>query len=104
MDIAGPECFYCLLHVGKRLEWTVYSRTRQVFPRSISFRSFSYTDSLKVVQELGREGILPYSSLFASSKPFNAPLAALFLQYSINMVLMIVPPPGDAFHFLLNRK
>jgi len=56
----------------------------------------------RLVQELGREGILPCSWFFASSKPFNAPLAGLSMQYIVSMAFVIVPPPGDAYHFLIN--
>nr|OQO19725.1 hypothetical protein B0A51_13491 [Rachicladosporium sp. CCFEE 5018] len=38
----------------------------------------------RLVQELGREGILPFSRFWASNRPFNAPLA------------------GDAYNFILN--
>ncbi|KAL5521490.1 hypothetical protein ACEPAF_2238 [Sanghuangporus sanghuang] len=55
----------------------------------------------RVIQELGREGILPYSSWFASNKPFNAPLAALSVQWFTSLVAATLPPPGDAFHFVL---
>lgn len=34
----------------------------------------------RVNQELGREGILPFSKFWASSKPFNAPLSGLGLR------------------------
>ncbi|KAF8067975.1 APC amino acid permease [Lyophyllum atratum] len=56
----------------------------------------------RVVQELGREGILPYPSFFASNKPFNAPLAGLFTQYVVSCAFMIAPPPGDAYLFMIS--
>lgn len=34
----------------------------------------------RVNQELGREGILPFSKFWGSNRPFNAPLAGLFLR------------------------
>lgn len=55
-----------------------------------------------VVQELGREGVLPLSSFFASNKPFNAPLAGLFAQWLISMIIMVAAPPGDAYLFIVN--
>ncbi|KAG6899249.1 hypothetical protein C0993_011951, partial [Termitomyces sp. T159_Od127] len=48
----------------------------------------------RVIQELGREGILPYPSFFASNKPFGAPLAGFFTQYlvsSIGLLLLYTP-------------
>ncbi|KAG1783373.1 APC amino acid permease [Suillus placidus] len=56
----------------------------------------------RVVQELGREGVLPLSSFFASNKPFNAPLAGLFAQWLISMIIMVAAPPGDAYLFIVN--
>jgi len=54
------------------------------------------------VQELGREGVLPYSSFFASNKPFQAPLSGLFTQYLLSCIFIIVLPPGDAYLFIIN--
>ncbi|KAK7678702.1 hypothetical protein QCA50_018284 [Cerrena zonata] len=56
----------------------------------------------RVVQELGKEGILPFSSFFASNKPFGAPMAGLFEQWAINSLLVAFVPAGDAYHFMLN--
>ena len=75
-----------------------------IYTTSPRVRHASRNNSPSVVQELGREGILPYSWFFASSKPFNAPLAGLFAQYTISMALVIAPPPGDAYHFLINGE
>ncbi|KAG2357449.1 amino acid/polyamine transporter I [Suillus spraguei] len=56
----------------------------------------------RVVQELGREGVLPLSSFFASNKPFNAPLSGLFTQWLVSMIIMAAAPPGDAYLFIVN--
>lgn len=48
----------------------------------------------RIVQELGREGILPFSRFFASNRPFNAPLAGLFEHWVVSVVIMMGPPPG----------
>ncbi|KZF24363.1 high affinity methionine permease [Xylona heveae TC161] len=56
----------------------------------------------RLVQELGREGILPWSRLWASNKPFNAPLAGLFEHWVVSVIIMLAPPPGDAYNFILN--
>jgi amino acid transporter len=55
----------------------------------------------RLVQELGREGILPFSRLWASNKPFNAPLAGLFEHWCVSVIIMLAPPPGDAYNFIL---
>lgn len=56
----------------------------------------------RLVQELGREGILPFSKFWASNKPFNAPAAGLFEHWLVAVIIMLAPPPGDAYNFILN--
>lgn len=53
----------------------------------------------RLIQELGREGILPFSKVWASNKPFNAPFAGLFVHWLVSVITMIAPPPGDAYNF-----
>lgn len=56
----------------------------------------------RIIQQLGREGVLPFSSFFASSKPFDSPAVGLFQHFIVCVVTMIAPPPGDAYNFILN--
>jgi len=56
---------------------------------------------LPVVQEIGREGILPFSRFWASNKPFNTPFAGLFEHWLVSVIIMLAPPPGDAYNFIL---
>ncbi|KAF5354083.1 hypothetical protein D9756_007331 [Leucocoprinus leucothites] len=56
----------------------------------------------RVIQELGREGILPFASFFASNKPFDAPLPGLLLQFTISTIFLFAVPPGDAYLFLIS--
>ncbi|KAJ6576031.1 APC amino acid permease [Mycena vulgaris] len=65
--------------------------------------SVLFTQS-RVIQELGREGILPLSGFFATNKPFGAPLAGLTVLYIISVAMVIAPPPGDAYLFLLSMS
>ncbi|KAJ7624315.1 APC amino acid permease [Mycena polygramma] len=58
----------------------------------------------RVIQELGREGVVPWSAFFATNKPFGAPLAGLAVLYLISVAMVIVPPPGDAYLFLLSMS
>lgn len=55
----------------------------------------------RLVQELGREGILPFSRFWASNRPFNAPLAGLFEHWVVTAITMLAPPTGDAYNFVL---
>ncbi|KAK0723454.1 amino acid/polyamine transporter I [Lasiosphaeria miniovina] len=53
-------------------------------------------------QELGKEGLLPLSRLWASNKPFNSPTAALFLHWIVTIIVLLAPPPGPAYNFIVN--
>ncbi|SCU81408.1 LANO_0B02982g1_1 [Lachancea nothofagi CBS 11611] len=56
----------------------------------------------RIIQQLGREGVLPFSNFFASSKPFDSPLVGLLQHFIVCVVTIIAPPPGDAYNFILN--
>ncbi|KAJ7062146.1 APC amino acid permease [Mycena amicta] len=58
----------------------------------------------RVVQELAREGIVPFSAVFASNRPFGAPLNALWFLYAVSVLGVVAPPPGDAYLFLLSMS
>lgn len=69
--------------------------------RSPGGSRFWTADSLAVIQALGREGVLPFSRFWASNRPFNSPAAGLLQHYLLCVFVMLVPPPGDAYNFLL---
>ncbi|PYH73661.1 high affinity methionine permease [Aspergillus vadensis CBS 113365] len=56
----------------------------------------------RIVQALGREGVLPLSKIWASNRPFNSPAAGLFEHWVVSVIIMLAPPPGDAYNFLVN--
>ncbi|KAI0683765.1 amino acid transporter [Cytidiella melzeri] len=58
----------------------------------------------RVIQELGREGILPFSSFFGSNKPYETPMGGLFSQWFTTSLLVASIPPGDAYLFMLNAS
>ncbi|KAI0836502.1 amino acid transporter [Hypoxylon sp. FL0890] len=53
-------------------------------------------------QEFGKEALLPYGKFWASIKPFNAPAAALFLHWLVTVIILVAPPAGPAYNFLVN--
>lgn len=53
-------------------------------------------------QELGKEGLLPGSRFWGSNKPFNSPAAALFLHWIVTVIVLLAPPPGPAYNFIVN--
>ncbi|KAF5381824.1 hypothetical protein D9757_008314 [Collybiopsis confluens] len=56
----------------------------------------------RVNQELGREGILPFSKFWGSNRPFNAPLTGLGLHWAVCLIVIFALPPGDAYNFVIN--
>ncbi|CAH02514.1 Mup1p [Kluyveromyces lactis] len=56
----------------------------------------------RIIQQLGREGVLPFSNFFATSKPFDSPCVGLFQHFIVCTVTIIAPPAGDAYNFVLN--
>ncbi|KAG6915813.1 hypothetical protein DXG01_009687 [Tephrocybe rancida] len=56
----------------------------------------------RVNQELGREGILPFSKFWGSNRPFNAPLIGLALHWIVCLIVIFALPPGDAYNFVIN--
>uniref|UniRef100_A0A060TAN9 ARAD1D28292p n=1 Tax=Blastobotrys adeninivorans TaxID=409370 RepID=A0A060TAN9_BLAAD len=56
----------------------------------------------RIVQELAREGLLPFSRFLASNKPLNSPFAGLFEHWAVSVIIVFAPPPGDAYNFILN--
>lgn len=56
----------------------------------------------RVIQELGREGVVPFASFIASNGPFGAPLPGLLTQYLMSCIFLLLVPPGDAYLFLIS--
>jgi amino acid transporter len=53
-------------------------------------------------QEFAKEGLLPWSRFWASNKPFNAPATALFLHWLITIIVLLAPPAGPAYNFIVD--
>ncbi|TGO16881.1 hypothetical protein BTUL_0023g00580 [Botrytis tulipae] len=83
------------------------SRAERVLSVFVALSAFGNVLSVifsqgRIVQEIGREGILPFSRLWASNKPFNTPFMGLFEHWLVSVIIMLAPPPGDAYNFILN--
>ena len=53
-------------------------------------------------QEFAKEGLLPFSRFWASIKPFNAPASALFLHWLVTVIILVAPPAGPAYNFIVD--
>ncbi|MCJ1468578.1 hypothetical protein MMC07_007207 [Pseudocyphellaria aurata] len=56
----------------------------------------------RVNQEFAKEGLLPASRFWSSNKPFNAPAAAFLLHWIITIIILLAPPAGPAYNFIID--
>ncbi|KAK0555840.1 hypothetical protein OC845_000097 [Tilletia horrida] len=56
----------------------------------------------RIVQSLGWDGVLPVSKAFGSNWPLGAPFAGLATHWLVSMIILIAPPFGDTYNFILN--
>ncbi|KAI0145467.1 amino acid/polyamine transporter I [Xylariaceae sp. FL1272] len=56
----------------------------------------------RVNQEFAKEALLPYSTFWASIKPFGSPAASLFLHWAVTVIVLLAPPQGPAYNFIVN--
>ncbi|RAK82528.1 high affinity methionine permease [Aspergillus fijiensis CBS 313.89] len=83
------------------------SRAEKVMSVFVALSAFGNVLSVifsqgRIVQALGREGVLPLSKFWASNRPFNSPATGLFEHWVVSIIIMLAPPPGDAYNFLVN--
>lgn len=55
----------------------------------------------RLTQGLGRDDLVPFSRFFASNRPFKTPLAGLAMSVAMALILLLAPPQGDIYNFLL---
>jgi amino acid transporter len=51
------------------------------------------------IREIGRQGVLPYTDFWVSTKTFGTPLGPYALKYALTILMILAPPAGDAFAF-----
>jgi amino acid transporter len=51
----------------------------------------------RMVRECGRQGVLPFTSFWSSTKPFGTPLGRF--KWAITALMIVAVPAGDAFNF-----
>lgn len=56
----------------------------------------------RIIQLLGREGVLPFLRFWATSRPFNLPFVGLAQHWIVCVVTILAPPPGDAYNLVMN--
>ncbi|RXW21755.1 hypothetical protein EST38_g4092 [Candolleomyces aberdarensis] len=58
--------------------------------------------SSRIIRECGRQGVLPYPRFWASTRPFNTPLGPYLLKWVLTVIVILAPPAGDAFNFIVD--
>ncbi|KAG6844225.1 hypothetical protein H0H87_008673 [Tephrocybe sp. NHM501043] len=58
----------------------------------------------RIIRECGRQGVLPYPKFWASTKPFNTPLGPYLIKWLLTVIVIIAPPAGDAFNFIVDLQ
>ncbi|TQN64135.1 High-affinity methionine permease [Colletotrichum shisoi] len=58
--------------------------------------------SSRMIREIGRQGVLPFTNFWVSTKPFGTPLGPYLLKWTMTFIMIIAPPAGDAFSFVVD--
>ncbi|KAI0409560.1 high-affinity methionine permease [Xylaria palmicola] len=58
----------------------------------------------RLIREIGRQGALPYTEFWVSTKPFGTPVGPYVIKWFVTLVFIIAPPAGDAFQFVVSLK
>ncbi|RDW56405.1 hypothetical protein BP6252_14166 [Coleophoma cylindrospora] len=56
----------------------------------------------RILQELAKDGVLPFSNTFMENRPFKTPIYALILHLGVTILFICAPPAGDAFTFIVS--
>ncbi|KAF2436329.1 high affinity methionine permease [Tothia fuscella] len=56
----------------------------------------------RVIRECGRQGVLPWTKFWVSTKPFGTPLGPYALKWGLTVLMILAPPAGDAFNFVVD--
>ncbi|TEA20262.1 High-affinity methionine permease [Colletotrichum sidae] len=60
--------------------------------------------SSRMLRECGRQGVLPYPRLWASTRPFGTTLGPYLVKFILTVVMILAPPAGDAFNFIADLQ
>ncbi|KAI1368613.1 high-affinity methionine permease [Xylaria arbuscula] len=58
----------------------------------------------RLIREIGRQGVLPFTEFWVSTKPFGTPIGPYLLKWVVTIIFIIAPPAGDAFQFVISLK
>ncbi|KAK8054424.1 hypothetical protein PG996_013725 [Apiospora saccharicola] len=56
--------------------------------------------SARVLRECGRQGVLPWTRFWVSTKPFKTPLGPYLVDWGLTVIVILALSAGDAFNFV----
>ena len=56
------------------------------------------------IREIARQGVLPWTEFWVSTKPFGTPVGPYLLKWAFTFLMIVAPPAGDAFQFVVSLK
>ncbi|KAF2679848.1 amino acid transporter-like protein [Lentithecium fluviatile CBS 122367] len=56
------------------------------------------------IRECGRQGMIPWPHVWASTRPFGTPFAPILLKWALTCIVILALPFGDAFNFLVDLR
>ncbi|KAL5590528.1 hypothetical protein FOBRF1_014085 [Fusarium oxysporum] len=56
------------------------------------------------IREIARQGVLPWTEFWVSTKPFGTPIGPYLLKWGFTFLMIVAPPAGDAFQFVVSLK
>ncbi|BCS26451.1 high affinity methionine permease [Aspergillus puulaauensis] len=56
----------------------------------------------RMLRECGRQGVLPFTRFWTSTRPFGTPLGPYWLKWALTALMILAPPAGDAFNFVVD--
>ncbi|QKX61571.1 uncharacterized protein TRUGW13939_08723 [Talaromyces rugulosus] len=56
----------------------------------------------RLLRETGRQGVLPWTRFWTYTKPLGTPLGPYVFQWLITLLMIVAPPAGDAFNFVVD--
>lgn len=56
----------------------------------------------RMLRETGRQGVLPFPKFWTYTKPLGTPIGPYFFIWTITLIMILAPPAGDAFNFVVD--
>jgi amino acid transporter len=60
--------------------------------------------STRIMREAGRQGVIPWPHVWASTRPFGTPFAPILVKWFCTAVVILALPFGEAFDFLVDLR